>query len=364
MTVNAKSLMPLFPAEQAKKLASIFNTESVPQGVDTDFQFNNSGAFGGSTNFQFDAPNGAVRGLVGLTRGIELFNTSDITTNTERLRMFWSANVVTISTDTQGAGTQREMRIGTYASGIAQNYFRMFGTGGSVSCHLQLASSGAAGIVGFNVVPSTYNASSGTQTVMQIQGVISQTGTAGFNCLLLNPTITTGGTGANWLFQVQNSSVFRAGIATNGQLRLSSGSGQVDFSPIGNSLIISPGASSSALTAVQILNGTMATNSSGTYVGLSVAGAMVQSSTAGYTGFLVNITETATGSGAKKLIDTQIGGVTNFSILNNGRIQYIAGNTAATVGAAGGAAALPATPTGYALIDIGGTAFKIPYYAN
>lgn len=364
MTVQAKSLVPLFPAAQASKIASLFNTESVPNGANTTLQFNNNGAFGGTDNLEFDSANAALRGLTGLTGGIKLFNTVDVTTNTEFLRTYWGANVAYLITDTQGAGTQREMRIGTYASGTAQNYFRMFGSGGSVSCHLQLASSGAAGSVGFNVAPSTYNASSGTQTAMQIQGAISQTGTAGFNCLLLNPTITTGGTGAYWLFQAQDSSVFRAGIATNGQLRLSSGSGQVNFSPSGNSLIISPGASSSALTAVQILNGTMATNSLGTYVGLSVAGAMNQSSTAGYTGLLVNISENAVGSGAKKLIDTQIGGVTNFSILNNGRIQYIAGNTAATVGAAGGAAALPATPTGYALIDIGGTAFKIPYYAN
>lgn len=34
----------------------------------------------------------------------------------------------------------------------------------------------------------------------------------------------------------------------------------------------------------------------------------------------------------------------------------------ATIGAAGGAAALPATPVGYAIIQIGGTNFKMPYY--
>jgi hypothetical protein len=38
--------------------------------------------------------------------------------------------------------------------------------------------------------------------------------------------------------------------------------------------------------------------------------------------------------------------------------------TASTVGAAGGASALPATPTGYIIVNIAGTNFKIPYYAN
>ena len=40
------------------------------------------------------------------------------------------------------------------------------------------------------------------------------------------------------------------------------------------------------------------------------------------------------------------------------------GNTQTTVGAAGGASALPATPTGYTKIMIGGTEYVMPYYAQ
>lgn len=53
-----------------------------------------------------------------------------------------------------------------------------------------------------------------------------------------------------------------------------------------------------------------------------------------------------------------------------GRIRYITGNTQTTVGAAGGASALPATPTGYMLMLVGasldgtgGTSVAVPYYA-
>lgn len=46
-----------------------------------------------------------------------------------------------------------------------------------------------------------------------------------------------------------------------------------------------------------------------------------------------------------------------------GFMKYISGNTATTVGAAGAASALPANPTGYLKIDIGGTEYKVPYYA-
>lgn len=44
------------------------------------------------------------------------------------------------------------------------------------------------------------------------------------------------------------------------------------------------------------------------------------------------------------------------------RINFIDSQT--TVGAAGGASALPATPSGYLLIQVNGTNFKVPYYAS
>ena len=53
-----------------------------------------------------------------------------------------------------------------------------------------------------------------------------------------------------------------------------------------------------------------------------------------------------------------------FGVTAAGLMKYISGNTATTVGAAGVASALPANPTGYLKIDIGGTNFKVPYYAN
>ena len=44
-----------------------------------------------------------------------------------------------------------------------------------------------------------------------------------------------------------------------------------------------------------------------------------------------------------------------------GVVSY-GGTTATTVGAAGGASLLPATPLGYIIVNVGGTAAKIPYY--
>jgi hypothetical protein len=57
-------------------------------------------------------------------------------------------------------------------------------------------------------------------------------------------------------------------------------------------------------------------------------------------------------------------GSTIYSVTAAGLMKYISGNTATTVGAAGGASALPLTPTGYLKVDIGGTEYKVPYYAS
>lgn len=45
-------------------------------------------------------------------------------------------------------------------------------------------------------------------------------------------------------------------------------------------------------------------------------------------------------------------------------ILNLTGTTQTTVGAAGGASALPATPTGYIPVLIGGVEYVIPYYAQ
>jgi len=47
-----------------------------------------------------------------------------------------------------------------------------------------------------------------------------------------------------------------------------------------------------------------------------------------------------------------------------GKIRINNAQTQTTVGAAGGASALPATPTGYLQINLSGTVYKIPFYAN
>lgn len=90
------------------------------------------------------------------------------------------------------------------------------------------------------------------------------------------------------------------------------------------------GGSTATSTAVGVNVTYTSTASSGNFVALSVAPTVNQSSTAGYTSVLVNVTESTTGSGAKLLVDFQVGGVSKASISNAGTITLAdAGNIAA-----------------------------------
>jgi len=60
--------------------------------------------------------------------------------------------------------------------------------------------------------------------------------------------------------------------------------------------------------------------SAGTTIGLQVSHSPNQSGTAGYTMLLINPTEITTGSGAKNLIDAQVGSVSKFLVNNAGSL--------------------------------------------
>lgn len=149
------------------------------------------------------------------------YNTSDQTTNYERLAARWSGNVAQIGTEIGGTGTSRLLQLG-------------LGTGK------------------VNIYPSSQLAATGT----------------------VNVSVNTG----------------------------------------------TPGASQ------QSVIGTLSA-SSGTQYGLSVSPTFNQSSTAGYSALHVNATQTATGSGTKRLIDAQVGGTSLFTVDNSGAVS-VSGTTA------------------------------------
>ena len=95
---------------------------------------------------------------------------------------------------------------------------------------------------------------------------------------------------------------------SNPQIRLTTTDGTV-YSDLQNSANINLAMSGSTLAA-----------SSGLQYGMQINPTVNQSSTAGYTGLLVNITDTATGSGTKSLLDLQRSNVSYFRVAPRGAI--------------------------------------------
>jgi len=77
------------------------------------------------------------------------------------------------------------------------------------------------------------------------------------------------------------------------------------------------------------ITGTL-TQSSGLNELLEISNTINQSGTAGYTGLLINPTETSTGSGVKRLISAQTGGVDRFVVTNTGAVIIAAGTATAS----------------------------------
>jgi len=71
-------------------------------------------------------------------------------------------------------------------------------------------------------------------------------------------------------------------------------------------------------------SGDQLTASSGTQNVIGIHPEINQSGTAGYTGILLDVTETAMGSGAANLLDLQVGSVSKFSVTNGGIVGFVA----------------------------------------
>jgi hypothetical protein len=127
------------------------------------------------------------------------------------------------------------------------------------------------------------------------------------------------------------------GIATTSRMHINGGSAGVNISagttggilgitgPSGVTVLMAVGGSGSTL---QLQNGPSqqvtviptSSASSGTFIPFTINPTMTQTSTAGYTALLVNVVESSTGSGTKRLFDVQVGGASKFNVDNAGNV--------------------------------------------
>lgn len=125
---------------------------------------------------------------------LRTYNSYTDVSNYERLSIGYASNQLNITHEFAGTGSSRTIRIGTSTIGLFVNQSSTpftFGGGGSssgVSKFVEMASYG-------------FIASSGSQTVVAISPSINQSGTAGYDALLINPTELGVGSGAKNLIR-------------------------------------------------------------------------------------------------------------------------------------------------------------------
>lgn len=348
------------------------------------------------------------------TSGFRVFNSADEATNTEFAGVRWDTNIAKFGADRTGSGTERESWFGSMFGGLGRTYIRCIPSG-VVHMYLDVPGSSTAGQTGFWISNNAaYNASSGSQSFMYMNYSVSQSGTAGYDGLLLNVTETSTGSGTRNLFRLtvggtnrfrvaHNAVIMSSSLALNGcsvfntadeatnfernqqywagnvfyVQNNSGGSGVVRELQLGNAAnyfrifgsggagaiqLVHAASSNTSYVAYDLVAGAFSA-SSGSQITYRIQPSISQTGTAGYTAMLINVTETTTGSGVKRLFNLQVGSAFRFAVRNDGQFEIRSANTSTTVGAAGGASALPATPLGYiSAVTEAGTNIKIPYY--
>jgi hypothetical protein len=134
--------------------------------------------------------------------GIVIYNTSDQTTNYERVRHYWSSNTYYIYSEQAGTGAQRNVAIGSSSINIVVK------PGGTEKLVFTSASGASGNLVGA-LFAHTATATSGSTTALNIAPTFNQSGTAGYTALRVNVTETAVGSGSNNLIDLQVSGTSR-----------------------------------------------------------------------------------------------------------------------------------------------------------
>lgn len=136
--------------------------------------------------------------------GAYSYNTSDTTTNYERVRTYWNSNVYTIESQAGGSGTARMIRLIGGSRNFTVGSFSVTGVfnGALTTSSSNVSTFGATG---------TWSNSSNVNNGYAFLGTINQSGTAGYRAWLISPYEQATGSGVKRLISAGTNSAADGG---------------------------------------------------------------------------------------------------------------------------------------------------------
>lgn len=204
----------------------------------SDLSQDNNNFFYDATNHRLGLGTSAPTNMLTLATGKDysIYNTSDQTTNYERVRGFWNTNVYTLKTEAGGTGSGRNINVSANGTDF------IISANPSINGYYQFNKSISAinsSLAGFI---STLSASSSNQNLLYSNLTVNQSGTAGYRGFYMNVTETTIGSGVHNLLDLNVGGSQKFTVDNNGTVTSNS-------SFVGNSFVKSGGASSQFLKA-------------------------------------------------------------------------------------------------------------------
>jgi len=147
-------------------------------------------------------------GSVDTGNGIALYNTTDQTTNYERLRIYANTNTYRIGSENGGTGTLRDILL--LAGNVASSSFAIKGVAG-IKGKYEMFYSTSNNLDSTLGLTGTLSASTGTQNCISLLPTINQSSTAGYRCYWASPYEQTTGSGTKLLMDLGTNSAANGG---------------------------------------------------------------------------------------------------------------------------------------------------------
>lgn len=171
------------------------------------------------------------------------------------------------------------------------------------------------------------SSAAGNTFSMRIDPVITESGTAAYTALQVNPSLSSVGSGATYLLDLLSGGTSQFRISNAGVITFLNGQALLTPSSSNPKLLFNQN-NSAAGNTVQFFTGINMTGASVGQVGMSVQPRWNQTGTSSGTDLLIDRTDTAVGSGTQLFIDMKKDSVSNFSITSLGKPILSATNTA------------------------------------